>query len=228
MRDFTNYELCILNTIAFADEISYTDLNTQHLTTDLFTYHLKKLIKDDYIQKLDSGAYSLTDIGKNIVSKLDGRTFQIEEQCKTVVVVICSKVENDKTYYLLQKRSRQPLKDYYCLPGGKSRLGESLTEAVLRELKEETGLSGNPVLAEIRHTTKLSTNDKQILSDDIIYCYKIENLMGELIDVDKEGINQWFTVDEILKLDKLVKNTIESIKSIQNQWIKFIEEKHIY
>jgi 8-oxo-dGTP diphosphatase len=41
---------------------------------------------------------------------------------------------------LLVKRGKEPLRGRWLIPGGTVELGESLTEAVVREVREETGL----------------------------------------------------------------------------------------
>ena len=41
---------------------------------------------------------------------------------------------------LLVKRAREPLKGQWSLPGGAVHVGETLTQAIAREVKEETGL----------------------------------------------------------------------------------------
>jgi 8-oxo-dGTP diphosphatase len=41
---------------------------------------------------------------------------------------------------LLAARGREPLKGVFTLPGGAVELGETLSEAALREVREETGL----------------------------------------------------------------------------------------
>ena len=51
----------------------------------------------------------------------------------------------EKGKILLIKRATSPYKDYWALPGGFVELGETLEEAVAREVKEETGLETKPV-----------------------------------------------------------------------------------
>ena len=45
---------------------------------------------------------------------------------------------------LLVRRGRPPLKDKWSIPGGLVEVGEKLTEAVVRELEEETGIVVDP------------------------------------------------------------------------------------
>ena len=46
---------------------------------------------------------------------------------------------------LLVERGRQPLKGYWSLPGGVLETGENLEQAVMREVREETGLEVQPL-----------------------------------------------------------------------------------
>jgi 8-oxo-dGTP diphosphatase len=45
---------------------------------------------------------------------------------------------------LMAQRGRQPLKDWWSLPGGVVEAGETLHQAVCREAREETGLEVEP------------------------------------------------------------------------------------
>ena len=46
---------------------------------------------------------------------------------------------------VLIKRKREPFKDHYALPGGFVEYGETVEEALVREMEEETGLKVRPV-----------------------------------------------------------------------------------
>ena len=46
---------------------------------------------------------------------------------------------------LLVKRANEPGKDKWSVPGGHLKLGESLYEAAVRELREETGIEGEAI-----------------------------------------------------------------------------------
>ncbi len=50
-----------------------------------------------------------------------------------------------KGKFLLLLRKKSPVKDVWWVPGGRVKRGESLEEAVLRKLQEETGLEGRIV-----------------------------------------------------------------------------------
>ena len=50
-----------------------------------------------------------------------------------------------KDSILLVERGKQPLKGYWSLPGGVLELGEQLGTAIVREVKEETGLDVQPL-----------------------------------------------------------------------------------
>lgn len=50
----------------------------------------------------------------------------------------------DRDHVLLVKRGAHPAKGYWSIPGGKLRRGESIVQAVEREMLEETGLRVRP------------------------------------------------------------------------------------
>ena len=51
----------------------------------------------------------------------------------------------DEGRILLVRRGTEPLRGHWSLPGGLLELGESLTDGVIREVREETGLVVEPL-----------------------------------------------------------------------------------
>lgn len=64
------------------------------------------------------------------------------EKAMTTVDIVVFTIENKKLKILLIQRKYSPFKHMWALPGGFVRSSEELESAALRELKEETGVSG--------------------------------------------------------------------------------------
>lgn len=62
---------------------------------------------------------------------------------RPVLAVSAVIIRNDE--FLLVRRARPPMQGLFTLPGGVVEAGESLTEAIQREVREETGLSIEPI-----------------------------------------------------------------------------------
>jgi 8-oxo-dGTP diphosphatase len=77
---------------------------------------------------------------------------------------------------LLVKRSIRPYRGYWCLPGGRVEFGETVEEAVHREVKEETGLD-----VETERMTGIYSDPKRDpRGHSISIAYLLKALGGEL------------------------------------------------
>jgi len=106
------------------------------------------------------------------------------QRCKRIhyenpLPAVAALVLNQKNQLLLVKRSVEPAKGMWCLPGGFIEIGESIEEAVLRELEEETGLKG-----EIRGLVDFFSQTSQYYGALIIFGYRMKILGGELMAGD--------------------------------------------
>ncbi|MCL5951479.1 MAG: NUDIX hydrolase [Chloroflexi bacterium] len=61
----------------------------------------------------------------------------------SVGAIITSGVDGSQRVFLV-RRAYQPFKDYWCLPGGNIKRNEQAIDAIVREVKEETGLDFEP------------------------------------------------------------------------------------
>ena len=91
MKDLNPHQLKILNSMLFEQEIRYTDINVEKLPTNQFNYHVKELIEEDYIKKIND-KYILTTKGNAFVSKIDIFSGNIEKQGKISVLPVCVKI----------------------------------------------------------------------------------------------------------------------------------------
>ncbi|MCI6737386.1 MAG: 8-oxo-dGTP diphosphatase [Intestinibacter sp.] len=119
------------------------------------------------------------------------------------LTVLCLIYDGDK--YLLQDRVGEDWKGY-TLPGGHIESGESIVDAVIREMKEETGLIiKNPKLCGVKQFPIKGGRY-------IVFLFKTDEYDGDVIS-SKEGEMHWVKKEDLSKLD-LVNNFIELLQVI--------------
>lgn len=69
----------------------------------------------------------------------------MQREFPSAPIVAIGAVTVDAGRVLLVRRGREPLKGQWSLPGGALEIGESLTDGLIREVREETGLTVEPV-----------------------------------------------------------------------------------
>jgi 8-oxo-dGTP diphosphatase len=81
--------------------------------------------------------------------------------------------------FLVVRRARPPAGGLFSLPGGVVELGETLTEALVREIAEETGMSVEPLaLAGFRETI-VRDRDDRVERHFVILCFAARWQAGE-------------------------------------------------
>lgn len=117
----------------------YSELRPRDVEGNLFTYHLKELMKECFVEKHET-AYRLTPTGMQFVARLSLKTGKPRVQPKLLTAVIA---KNEAGEYLFIKWRRQPNIDLVSFPYGLVHFGESIATMAALELAEKAGLEAD-------------------------------------------------------------------------------------
>lgn len=102
---------------------------------------------------------------------------------------------------LLEKRKNDPGKGRWSVPGGVVELGENVTQTVIREVKEETGLD----VAEPEHIDVVDQitrdEDGRIKYHFVIIDYLVDLKGGTLKAASDADELEWVSLDDVEKCD---------------------------
>lgn len=173
-------------------------------------YHLKSLIKENLVEKVDT-KYDLTDMGEKFGVYI--KQFRMEEiyPLSVVVALIYNKDED----LLMLRRAKKPQKGKWGFPGGRVEIGETLGSSVEREVFEETGLNLKhkkilgffPSIIKKNGQLNFHVNIIPILMENYDGTKKI------ILSADEHDEYGFFSKEDIEKADTIVnnKNIIDKI-----------------
>ena len=101
---------------------------------------------------------------------------------------------------LLVRRARPPASGLFSLPGGVVEAGETLTEAVAREVLEETGLTVEPVELAGHREVILRDADGRVERHFVILSFACRWRAGEAGLSDEIAETRWVAPDELANL----------------------------
>jgi 8-oxo-dGTP diphosphatase len=106
-------------------------------------------------------------------------------------------VWNERGEVLLVRRSNRPRQNEWSLPGGRVEFGETLRDALTREVREETGLRieilGLIDVAELVQDATAGAEDKHFVLVD--FCARA--LSGDMVAGSDAADARWFPLAEI-------------------------------
>lgn len=160
----------IISVLMFQKVARFRDLRPPKTDTNLFTYHLKLLLNQSLIEKIDGG-YTLSQKGISYVDKLSTQGLKIRSQPKIITMFVIQNSEGD---ILLQKRTKQPYIDCWTLPYGKLHIDDSsLVEAAKREVFEKLGLA-NQDLAHAGDCYIRVKSDEEVVSSTLAHVFRFD------------------------------------------------------
>lgn len=116
---------------------------------------------------------------------------------------------------LLVKRKNDPYKNQWCLPSGFSETGESIQQACLRELEEETGIKG-----QITALVDADSTPNYFYGDLIFHTFEVEQIGGKMQAGDDALDAKYFPIHETpnLAFQSNNKAIVVFIKSKTEYW----------
>ena len=127
----------IVDVLMYQQIVRFRDLRPPRVDTNLFTYHLKNLVKSGIVNKV-AGGYTLSSAGLSYVDRVSGEKKAIRTQPKIITMLV---VQNSDGDILLQRRTKQPYIDTWTLPYGKLHIEDvSVKAAAQREAQEKIGI----------------------------------------------------------------------------------------
>jgi len=114
---------------------------------------------------------------------------------RTMQLVTNCVIRRDDELLMLQK----PRRGWWVAPGGKVEPGESLMEAVVREVYEETGLTLNqPTLCGV--FTIVLQEEGNLADHWMLFTFYCDRFSGTVQDKTEEGILRWKKVTDVPNL----------------------------
>jgi 8-oxo-dGTP diphosphatase len=101
---------------------------------------------------------------------------------------------------LIVRRARKPALNLYTFPGGGVETGETLTEAVIREVREETALTIEPVALAGHREAIVRDGEGRVERHFVILCFAARWLAGEPVLNEELDDSRWVTLAEFADL----------------------------
>lgn len=123
-------------------------------------------------------------------------TYQYPRAALTVDAIVFFKKENN-AFVLLIERGREPYQHKWALPGGFIDMDETLEQACMRELEEETGLK----ISSMNQFKTYDAIDRDPRHRTISVVFSAELEKEEKVEGGDDAAQaQWFAVDELPEL----------------------------
>lgn len=219
-------QVAILHVLLFRPSASFAQLQkASKLSSDHFSFHLKKMLDKEVIAKDAASRYVLTPKGKEYANQFDTDARKVEKQPKVAVLLL---IEHEDGRLLCQQRLKQPYYGFWGRPTGKVQFGESILTAGARELMEETGLEADLSLKEVYHKLDYNRETEELLEAKLFFVLHGTNARGELLEEFEGGRNAWMTLSEVHRQDKVFDGLEDAYRQIGASHLGFTESKHYY
>jgi hypothetical protein len=128
----------IVTTLKSEDSLTFSQLKPDDVDNKLFTYHLKIVIREGFVEKSDDGTYRLTSAGEKLWRRMSEKPDVIALRPFSVLFMIIRSPENG---WLLYRRKTHPVKDKVAFMHAIPKGAISIAEHAKSEVLTKTGLN---------------------------------------------------------------------------------------
>lgn len=208
----------ILHTLRHVRSARYTDLRLPTgLDSDVFKFHINKLVGMGYIRKLNSTTYELTAVGKEFANNLSKERATIQKQPKLSVAIIATRDFDGTVKHLFQQRLRSPYYGFWGCLTGPVQWGGSIETTAQHEFEKQTGMTADYTVQAFYRKTDSTQEVDGILEDKLFAVVEAVWATGEITNSWGGGFNAWMTLDELQKQEKHFASTYDFAEMLENK-----------
>ena len=178
----------VLNKLATASNLLYSEIKPNELDGNVFGYHLKSLMRDGYVTKKSDGSYSLLPKGREYIVR------RYEDPLKSAHSILLIVVRNGENF-LLRRRAIQPMLGCVGFIHGEPEPNLTVVEAAKLRILEKTGLNLTPTVKGSALITQFIEGEIQSYSHAIILYAETDQT--EIKATDETGENFWSSLEGV-------------------------------
>lgn len=182
----------IIGILMYKKYARFSELRPPKTDTNLFSYHLKVLLKEKSIDKTEAG-YTLSKNGLVYIEQGGLKKLNSKPQAKIITMLLIQNSEGD---VLVQQRTKQPYIDTWTLPYGKTYLDDvSIEMGARRESLEKLNYIPNVIRHAGDAYIRVKT-DGEVLSNTLVHIFRFET-----DDIAETDMVKWVQPIKLLRLN---------------------------
>lgn len=194
----------------------FAELKPKNIDGNIFTYHLKQLIRQKLVEKSANGTYSLTPAGKAVGIHIELDSKALIEQAHSILL-ICAEKDGK---WLLRKRLAHPMYGRMGFVHGEPVAGEPIAESANRALKQRTNLEADFTPVGGGYIRIFQKGDLESFTH--FTALKAENFRGSLEAKVGNGENIWLE-NPNFKAPEMIPSMFDIVQELKKPHLFFVE-----